>query len=150
MLVAGLLSHHTAPPVIEATSSLLPLHNFSFEQIYHQQEGSRENLLRPYHPPYKLVYPYVQAEVSPPAVVRAADLVAAVWPPGSTLRRPQLRFEVLMGPAGAALDFSLHPSGTAYWCGDYKELCLFYNLDSGASIFGVQSICMALWTGFKF
>ena len=59
-------------------------------------------------------------------MVRAADLVAAVWPPGSTLRRPQLQSEVLMGPAGAALDFTLHPSGTAYWCGEFDEFCLTF------------------------
>lgn len=57
-----------------------------------------------------------QGQVSPPAVVRAGDLVAAVWPPGSTLRRPSLRCQALMGPAGAALDFELRPSGAAHWC----------------------------------
>ena len=52
----------------------------------------------------------------PPSVVRGSDLVSAVWPPGSTLRRPQLGAAAQMAPAGAALNFCLMPGGAAQWC----------------------------------
>jgi hypothetical protein len=57
----------------------------------------------------------MQDEVIPPAAVRSSDLVGAVWPPGSTLRRPQLVAVVQMAPAGAVLDFRSAPGGAAQW-----------------------------------
>lgn len=58
----------------------------------------------------------LQDEVAPPSVVRDGDLVGAVWPPGSTLRRPQLGAAAQMAPAGSALDFRPAPGGAAQWC----------------------------------
>ena len=57
----------------------------------------------------------VQDEITPPSAVRGSDLVGAVWPPGSTLRRPHLGAAVQMAPAGAVLDFWLAPGGAAQW-----------------------------------
>ena len=62
-----------------------------------------------------LAHDPLQDEVVPPAVVRHGDLVGAVWPPGSTLRRPQLGVAAQMAPAGAALDFRTAPGGAAQW-----------------------------------
>ena len=58
----------------------------------------------------------LQDEVVPPSAVRDGDLVGAVWPPGSTLRRPQLGAAAQMAPVGAALDFHPPPGGAAQWC----------------------------------
>ncbi len=58
----------------------------------------------------------LQDVVVPPSAVRDTDLVGAVWPPGSTLRRPQLGAAAQMAPAGAALDFRPAPGGAAQWC----------------------------------
>ena len=64
----------------------------------------------------------VQDEVIPPVAVRGSDLVGAVWPPGSTLRRPRLEAAVQMAPAGAALNFRLAPGGAAQWWEPLPEI----------------------------